>query len=148
MTTWLVSNQSGSDTNGGTSIAVNSTGTDGIVSSAGGTTKITSISATWTSALVGQGIYASSSTILRLISSVQAAQSVATAVTASGLTTCTSAALFNATMLGCAVSGPGIAAGTYISAYTSTSSMTLSAASGAGFGTGALVIGPLATTTG
>ena len=147
MTNWLVA-KTGSDSNGGTSIAVNSTGTDGIVSSAGGTTKITSISATWTSALVGQGIYASSSTILRLISAVQASQTVATAVTASGLTTFTSVALFNATMLGCAVSGPGIAAGTYISAYTNSSSMTLSAAAGAGFGTGSAVIGPLATTTG
>lgn len=147
MTTWLVS-KTGSNANGGTSPTVLATGTDGIVSTAGGTTKITSISATWTSALVGQGIYASSSTILRLISAVQVAQSVATAVTTNTLTTLTSAGLFNSTMLGCAVSGPGIAAGTYISAYTNSSSMTLSAAAGAGAGSGALVIGPLATTTG
>ena len=148
MNTWLVSTQTGSNANGGTSPTVIATGTDGIVSSAGGTTKITSISATWTSALVGQGIYASSSTILRLISAVQVVQSVATAVTTNTLTTLTSAGLFNSTMLGCAVSGPGIAAGTYISAYTNSSSMTLSAAAGAGAGSGALVIGPLATTTG
>ena len=148
MNTWLVSTQTGSNANGGTSPTVIATGTDGIVSSAGGTTKITSISATWTSALVGQGIYASSSTILRLISAVQVVQSVATAVTTNTLTTLTSAGLFNSTMLGCAVSGPGIAAGTYISAYTNSSSMTLSAAAGTGAGSGALVIGPLATTTG
>src|ERR1019366_5425758 len=121
MTVWLL-RKAGSDSNGGTSASVRSTGTDGIVSTAGGTTKISSISATWGAGDVGHGIYASSSTILRLISAVQVSQSVATAVTASGLTTFTSAALFNATMLGCAVSGPGIAAGTYISAYTSTSS--------------------------
>jgi hypothetical protein len=51
-------------------------------------------------------------------------------------------------MLGCAVSGPGIAANTYISVYTSSSSMTLSAAAGAGFGSGTCTFGVLATTTG
>jgi hypothetical protein len=147
MTTWLVS-KAGSDSNGGTSISVNSTGTDGISESAGGLTKFTSISATWTSVLIGQAIRASSGTITRLISAVQTSQAIATAVTASGLTTFTSAGLFNSTMLGCAVSGPGIAAGTYISAYTSSSSMTLSAAAGAGFGSGSALIGPLLTTTG
>ena len=148
MTTWLVSTQTGSDSNGGTSKTVRSTGTDGIASSAGGLTKFTSISATWGAGDVGHAIRASSGTITRLISAVQAQQTIATAVTASGLTTFTSAGLFNATMLGCAVSGPGIAAGTYISAYTSSSSMTLSAAAGAGFGSGSAIIGPLLTTTG
>jgi hypothetical protein len=147
-TKWLVSNQTGSDANGGTSIAVRSTGTDGIANSAAGLTKFTSISATWGAGDVGHAIRASSGTLTRLITAVQAAQSIATAVTASGLTTFTSAGLFNATMLGCAVSGPGIAAGTYISAYTSSSSMTLSAAAGAGFGSGPATIGPLLTTTG
>src|ERR1035437_3630152 len=146
MTSWLL-RKSGSDSNGGTSATVRSTGTDGIVSTAGGTTKISSISATWGAGDVGHGIYASSSTILRLISAVQASQT-ATGVTASGLTTFTSAAAFNSTMLGCAVSGPGIAANTYISVYTSSSSMTLSAAAGAGFGSGTCTFGVLATTTG
>ena len=146
MTTYLVSTQSGSNTNGGTSTAVLATGADGIVSTAGGTTKITSISATWTSALVGQGIYASSGTITRKISAVQAGQTAAG--TTNSTTTITSSAAFNATMLGCAISGPGIAANTYISAYGSSSSMTLSTTAGAGSGAGTFIFGPLATTTG
>ena len=144
-TTWLI-RTGGADTNGGTSATVRSTGTDGIAVT-GDLTKFSSIGATWAAGDVGHGIYASGGTISRLISAVQVSQT-ATGTTTNTATTLTSSAAFNSTMLHCAVSGPGIAAGTYISAYNSTSSLTLSAASGAGAGTGTITFGPLLTTTG
>ena len=144
-TNWLVSTQNGNDTYGGTSIARRSNGTDGI-SVSGDLTKFTSISATWGAGDVGHGIYASSGTISRLISAVQVSQT-ATGTTNSS-TTITSSAAFNSTMLHCAISGPGIAANTYVSAFGSTSSMTLSTTAGAGSGTGTFTFGPLLTTTG
>lgn len=58
-TTWLV-RTAGSNTNGGTSAAVRSTGTDGVTGTAGGapaTNTLTSASANWSSADVGHGIY-------------------------------------------------------------------------------------------
>ena len=53
MTDWLV-RTTGSDSNGGTSASVRSTGTDGVTD---GTNTLTSASAAWTAADIGHGIY-------------------------------------------------------------------------------------------
>lgn len=145
-TTWLV-RTTGSNSNGGTSASVRSTGTDGICVS-GHTTLFSSISAAWTSADVGHGIYASSGTILRLISAVQTQISLGSITTSNGSAAVTSSALFTSAMLYCAISGPGIPANAYVSAYTDTSHITISANAGAGYGSGAGVIGAKLTTTG
>ena len=147
MTTWLVSTQHGAATNGGTSIVIRSTGTDGACITAAGLTTMSSITAAWSSADVGHGFYASSGTKIRLISAVRAQQSM-TITTASGNTTVTSAGLFDATMVGCVLTGPGLAANTIVTGFTDASHITVSAAAGAGFGTGTGVFGAKVTTTG
>ncbi len=146
-TTWMV-RTSGANTNGGTSATVRSTGTDGVSNTTAGLTKFSSISATWSSADVGHAIYASGGTITRLISAVRVQQTLASVTTANGSASVSSAGLFASSMVGCAISGPGIAAGACITVLNSASVVTISAAAGAGYGSGSATLGALLTTTG
>lgn len=62
-------------------------------------------------------------------------------------TTVTSSGLFNPSMVGQAIAGPGIPAGTVISTFVSSSSVVISQAAGSGAGSGyATVTGPAAPT--
>ena len=132
MTTWMV-RKSGSDANGGTSRTVRSSGTDAISNNTAGLTLVTSISATWDATDIGHGITVAGKN--RVITAVTP-QTTKTATTASGSPTMTSAAQFDASMVGQAVTGPGIAANTVVVAVTDSSHITLSINAGAGFGTG------------
>ena len=147
MTTYLVSTQTGSDSNGGTSISVRSTGTDGVSNATSGLTLFSSIGATWGAGDVGHAIRASGGTITRLISAVQAQQTL-TITTTNTSTTVTSSALFSSSLVGCAISGPGISAGAVVTVFTDSSHITISIAAGAGFGSGTGTFGAKLTTTG
>ena len=145
MTTWYMT-PAGSAFNGGTGKgAPLSTGTDG-VSTSSLYAYISSYSATWTSAIVGQGMglnLSGSSYIVGLIQTVQPSTTL-TVTTSSGSTTVTSAALFTSAMVGQLITGPGIPSGSniYISAFTNSSTVTISAAASTGFGTGTATLYP------
>lgn len=143
MTTYRV-RKTGSDSNGGTSNAVRSSGSDGIVNTTAGTTLVSSLTGGWTAADIGHAINVNTRT--RLITNVLPA-STFTVTTSSGSPTVTSAALFTSAMIGSVITGPGIPANTVLQAFTDASHMTMSANAGAGFGTGAANLGALITTT-
>lgn len=132
MTTWLA-RKSGSDSNGGTSKAVRSSGADAISNATAGLTLVTSITAAWDNTDVGHGITVAGRN--RVITAVTP-QTTKTAQTSSASTTLQSAALFDVSMVGQAVTGPGIQPNTVITAFTDSSHVTMSIAAGAGFGTG------------
>ena len=72
-TTWLV-RKTGANTNGGTSASVLATATDGVTNASNN--NLTSVTAPFTVGMVGQGIYISQGTSLRLITAYNAANSV------------------------------------------------------------------------
>lgn len=135
--------KSGNNTNGGTSATVLQTGTDGVTAT-GHTTIISSLTANWTSAIVGQGV--GTTTAVRLITSVAASVSLA-AVTTNNTTAITSSALFTASMVGQIISGTNFNANTVITAVTDSSHATLSG-NAFGSGTNAATLGAALTTTG
>ena len=140
-TTWYVANGgTGGGTGKGSPLY---TGTDGVNTSGSG---ISSATATWTSALIGQAVLLGG-TQINLISAV-APQTSFTVTTTSASTIVTSAALFTSSMVGQLITGPGIPANTYISAFTNSSSVTISAAASTGFGTGTATLYPCITVTG
>lgn len=143
MTTWLV-RRSGSDSNGGTSKTVRSSGADGTVGA--DTTSISSISAAWSSADIGHGITASGRT--RLITAVQAQQALATVTTTNTSSVVMSSGLFTPAMVGCAISGPGLGINNRVTSYTNANQIGVLNPAGAGFGSGAATIGALITTSG
>lgn len=132
MTTWLT-RKSGSDSNGGTSRSVRSSGADAISNATAGLTLVTSITAAWDATDIGHGITVAGRN--RVITAVTP-QTTKTAQTSSASTTLQSAAQFDASMVGQAVTGPGIQPNTVITAFTDSSHVTMSIAAGAGFGTG------------
>lgn len=144
MTTWMV-RKSGSDNNGGTSRTVRSSGADGISNNTAGLTLVTSITAAWDATDIGHAITLGGRN--RLITAVTP-QTTKTATTTNASATLQSAAQFDASMVGQAVTGPGIAANTIITAFTDSSHVTMSIAAGAGFGTGTVTFYVKLTTTG
>lgn len=143
MTTWLA-RKAGSNGNGGTSAAVRSSGSDGIVNSTVGISIITSITAAWTAADIGHAIFVAGAT-RRIITAVTI-QTTKTVTTSNGSTTVQSSAQFDTSMVGQAITGPGIPANTVVTVFTDSSHMTMNNAAGAGFGTGTATFYPSATT--
>lgn len=144
MTTWMV-RKSGSDNNGGTSRTVRSTGADGISNNTAGLTLVTSITAAWDATDIGHAITLGGRN--RIITAVTP-QTTKTATTTNASATLQSAAQFDASMVGQAVTGPGIQPNTIITAFTDSSHVTMSIAAGAGFGTGTVTFYVKLTTTG
>lgn len=86
-TTWLV-RRTGSDNNGGTSASIRSTGTDGVTAT--GTNTLTSVSASWTAADIGHGVFIGGVNQWRLVTAVASGTSLtfsgATITTGTGRT--------------------------------------------------------------
>lgn len=120
MTSYLV-RKTGSDANGGTSQTIRSSGADGGVTN-NANTSVSSITATWTAADIGHAVNVAGRT--RLVTSVTPQTTVV--VTANGTTGVSSAALFDASMVGQMVTGVGVPANTIVTALVNPSSMTLS----------------------
>ena len=147
-TTWYATT-AGASFNGGTSKgAPLYTGTDGVVT---GTNTVSSQSATWTSAIIGQGIGIRNASIpagsVNLITAV-APQTSFSVTTSSGSTTVTSSGLFTSAMVGQLISGPGLGTNNYITAFTNSSSVTVANAASTGFGTGTATLYPSVTVNG
>lgn len=150
MTIFYVTKDAGaSDSNGGTSLAVRSTGTDGISDATAGTTKLTSFSAAgqWSAGDIGHGIFASSSSRYRKITAFQPGGVLGTIGTTNLSATITSAGLFTAAMVGQGISGANIQANTVITAVANANSATISILA-TGTGSVTATLAPMFTTSG
>lgn len=125
MTDWLISKAAtASDANGGTSKTIRSSGSDAIVNTTAGTTKVTSITAAWTAADVGHGICVAGK--FRLVSAITAGGVLGTIGKTNASAAITSAGLFTAAMVGQAITGTGIPANTVIQAVADANNATMS----------------------